>query len=83
MPLVTVDKLRQTESKLAAEIAEKKESLGHAELRAMRKKLKRAQRKRRRLVVADEKKAAAAGKKAEGGEGGGEAAEASAETAGE
>ncbi|ANM29686.1 hypothetical protein ABI59_08985 [Acidobacteria bacterium Mor1] len=77
MPLLTIDTLKKAESKLAAEIADKKESLGQAELRAMRKKLKRAQRKRRRLVVADEKKAAAA-KKA-GGDSGGEAAEAASE----
>lgn len=63
MPTANPEKLHEKAQLLKAQLAEKKESMEAAELRAMKKQIRRVQRKRRRLLVKAEIRA---GKPAEG-----------------
>ena len=57
MPVETLEGVKKKEATLAQRLAEKKSELDPEKLRAMKKKVRRAQRKRRRLQVSAERSA--------------------------
>ena len=57
MPLVNLDRQKELEGRVAKRLASKKEGATAEELRALKKKMRRAQRKRRRLTVRAERSA--------------------------
>ena len=61
MPIVTVEKLRERTSRLKKKLADTKETMDGATVRAAKKRIRRSQRRRRLLDAA----AAKAAKKAE------------------
>ena len=65
MPLMNVDKLKQREAALKNKLAQQGESLDGPKLRALKKKIRRAQRRRRNLVSLAERHASKTPKPAE------------------
>ncbi len=65
MPLMTVDKLKQREAALKGKLAQQGDSLEGPKLRALKKKIRRAQRRRRQLVSLAKRHAAKTPKPAE------------------
>lgn len=65
MPNTTPDRLKSKVNRLRKKLAEKKASLEGAQIREIKKQIRRAQRKRRRIVAAESRARGAAAKPAE------------------